>query len=76
MTMAMLTASERREAGSRSGESLDEALRALVTLGVGECLVCGAVVEVGSDGRVCCGACGSELGEPAGQVDQDQLAMG
>ena len=72
MSAAMLTCSDTAEARFFGG-SLDETLRALSTLGVGECLVCGAVVEVSRDGRVSCAACGSVLGAPARK--EDQLAI-
>jgi hypothetical protein len=72
MTTAMLIRSDTTEDRFREA-SLDDALRALPLLGVGECLVCGAVVQVAADGHIDCPACGSVLEAPARR--RDQLAM-
>ena len=72
MTTAMLIRSDWTEAPFREA-SLDDALRALSLPGVGECLVCSAVVEVAGDGHIDCPACGSVLEAPARQ--RGQLAM-
>jgi hypothetical protein len=69
MTVAMLAAPAHPETGSP--RSLEEALDALVQERAGECLVCGAHVEVDRADRVACDACGAVLDPPpegAGQL--------
>lgn len=72
MSAALLALPDSPGAGF-PGMSLDESLRALDALGAGECLACGAMVEVATDGRVVCERCGSTLEAPVRRGNQ--LAM-